>query len=520
MPRTRPGQAASPQPAASIGDRATRGFAHLMTQMMAIKLFTTARQLVLAWLLVREDFGLVGLATTVSAFTDLTQEMGLGAVLIKRHKSFRRLANPAFWMTVVSGISAGLVLMGAAPIAAGLYDTPQVEGLIYLLAIDAPLAAMSIVPNYRLRGQMRFRELARIGIATSAGLTVLSVIFAAMDLGAYSILLPRPIVHLFLIVVLWRLTRPPIRWYPQLRRWRFLLSDSVKVFLGNLCLRFTAQGDYIVLGYFHSEAIVGIYFFAFNLSIQAVNLFTRNLAGVLFPALTHLEDEPKRQLQAFLRASRLLGLIGVPACFLQAALADPALRLLIHPRWYTSIPVLVILSLGMAVRVIGSSSGSLLQAQGRFGVKLVTNAIYAVLFMALVTTAAWLGHEDGESFWTRADILVAISASIYFVVVGPVHMYIAIRPAGGTWRDVWHVFAAPLAVSAGVVGTAAGLSSLIPPITGREVIRIVVILGISAALYPWVVRKCLPAAYDDLVQRLGRLMPGIQRRLGRKTGGE
>ena len=501
----------------SLGERAAHGFAFMMVQTLASKLFTTVRQIVLAWLLVREDFGLVGLAMTVSAFTDLTQEMGLGAVLIQRHRAFRRWANPAFWMTLASGIAATLVLIGAAPVAAWFYRKPEIIGLIYVLAIDAPFAALSIVPAHRLRGQMRFREMSVIGIAVAAGQTVLSIIFAAMGLGAYSIVLPRPILHAIRLVVLWRLTRPKIRWHPQLRRWRFLLGDTTKILLAKLCMRFTSQGDYMVLGFFHSEAVVGVYFFAFNLSIQAVNLFTRNLVGVLFPALSHLQDNPSRQLRAFLRASRLLGLIGVPACFLQAALADPGIRLVVHPRWYSAIPVLQILSLGMALRVIGSSSGSLLQAQGRFGLKLAMNIVYSIFFMILVTVGAWNGVEHSDNLWDRAEIVVALAASIYFAIIGPMHMYIVIRPAGGRWYDVWYVYALPMAMSAVVIGAVTAASSLIPEIPGRDVVRLVAISGGSVLVYPLMLRQLAPDAYHDLVHRLGRLHPAIQQRLGVKS---
>ena len=39
-------------------------------------------------------------------------------------------------------------------------------------------------------------------------------------------------------------------------------------------------------------------------------------------------------------------LIAIPACLLQAALADPAVHLLFKPQWYPAIPVIQLLSIG------------------------------------------------------------------------------------------------------------------------------------------------------------------------------
>jgi hypothetical protein len=88
------------------------------------------------------------------------------------------------------------------------------------------------------------------------------------------------------------------------------------------------QSDYMMLGFFHTApGLVGIYANGFKLSIQMMRLLMLNMATILFPAYTKLNDQPQKQYQGFLTAQRILALLGITGCLLQAAVAEPmALR--------------------------------------------------------------------------------------------------------------------------------------------------------------------------------------------------
>src|SRR5262249_3456274 len=151
------------------------------------------------------------------------------------------------------------------------------------------------------------------------------------------------------MAIAWYLASPPIRRSPQLRKWRFVAGESVKLIIAGFFLHACVQGGAFALGVFHhSDAVIGMYAFAFAISLQIAHLLTHNLASVLFPALSRLGAEPVRQRAAFYRAVRLLLLVGVPMAFIQAAMAEPALRLLFGDKWSGAILPLQLLSFGMA----------------------------------------------------------------------------------------------------------------------------------------------------------------------------
>src|SRR4030095_5700241 len=218
-------------------------------------------------------------------------------------------------------------------------------GLVLVLAASGPLSGLDIVPDAQLTHEMRFRYLAVVKWINAVGGMGLSILFADLNFGAYSFVLPVPIITVVRLALLWAAARPRIRWHLHLRRWRYLINDSAMLFFANFFIMLTWQGDYMILGIMHDDKTVGIYFFAFNLSLQTMAVFTNNLTGVLFPALSKLQHNLAYQTSAFLRAGELLAIVGVPLCLLQAALAGPAVAMLFNSWWYPAIRVLQLLSI-------------------------------------------------------------------------------------------------------------------------------------------------------------------------------
>ena len=65
----------------------------------------------------------------------------------------------------------------------------------------------------------------------------------------------------------------------------------------------------------------------------------------------------------------------------------------------------------------------------------------------LATTIGALGDVNAASLWLRPATTVGIAVAVYFALIGPIFLYVAIRPSGGTWSDIGRVYAAPMFAS-------------------------------------------------------------------------
>ena len=79
-------QAGSEEPRSSLADRTSRGAAWMTVQTILTKVLSLGSQLILARLLLEEDFGLYGLALTVYSFAAMIHQAGIQEVLIHRQR--------------------------------------------------------------------------------------------------------------------------------------------------------------------------------------------------------------------------------------------------------------------------------------------------------------------------------------------------------------------------------------------------------------------------------------------------
>lgn len=479
------------QPAhTSLAERGTRGLAWVTAATLLSKVVNAFGQIALAWFLLPRDFGAVGMAYSVMAFVSVLEQAGSSEVLLSRPKRFDRWLRVAFWMNLVIGLGAMVLLMTLAPVATWVYGEPIVGELLLVLALATPLSAVSAVPTAKLRLAMRFRAIATVQVIAGFGRTGMAIGLAAAEFGAFSFVIPAPIVQVVVLLVLWRLAKPPITRRLELRRWRYLIGDSLMLVLSRGLNTVLWQVDYMILGLFHPKSVVGQYFFGFNLSIQSLRLFAGNFAQVMLPSLANVTGGPAQQTAMFIKAVRLLAVVALPMSMLQAILADPLIRLVFDERWYAAIPMLQALSVGMAFRLIGSPAGTLMQAHRRYRSILGLQSVYSTSFITIITLAAWLG--DG--------LTVALSAAAFFSVLGPFHLWFAITGRGGSWRDLLLIFGWPTLLSVVASSGSMAVGRLVPD--GRtgllfaEAVAMAVAFAVlymvpAAALMPWARRQII-----------------------------
>ena len=416
----------------SLSQRSLQGFVWLFSQTMAARLIAFGSQIVLAWLLLPSDFGLIAVAYSIQAFATIVQKNGVEKILVARQDQFHKLVNPAFWYSLSAGVIAAAIMGISAPFAAAMLNKADLTGLIFVMALAAPFNALAVVPTAMLSIDLRFGTKALVNTISYACQMLLTVIFAVLDFGAYCFVLPMLIVAPITSLTLHLLTRPPIKLNPEFRQWPTLLGLSGLILTSTLLNLSIEQGDYLILGIFYSSEVVGIYFFAYSLSIQTFTLFTNNLVNVLFPTLSRLQNEPIRQRAAFIRVAQLLTLVAIPASLFVAVTADPLVRLLFSDKWLDAIPILQVLAIGLSLRPLGAISSSYLQAQGKFAVLLIVNVIRCSLFFILTLSVVQLGV-----------IYFAVAATVPFIVGPVINTFFALGFSLKTFSDLLSVIFLP-----------------------------------------------------------------------------
>jgi O-antigen/teichoic acid export membrane protein len=413
-----------------LGAIAARGFAWNVGVTLLSKLVGIAAQIALAHSLTKDQFGSYAIASVVMMFATLLRDAALPQILIHRQQQLSDLVTPSFWMSCALGTLSGLI-MAVAAVIFGIRDGGgDVAGLLWIAAAAAPLMSIGVVPWAILQIELRFRALAAVSALTVVASGSLSVVMALLHCGAYSLMVPLTLSMLAQSVMFFTLAPPKVRFQAEFRKWLSLIPDGTKLLLTGVGAMIVAQGDYMILGIRCDKETVGLYFFAFNLSLQVIALMSMSLSSVLTPTLAKLNAEPQRQAAAYLRACKVLAAVGMPACALQIIFARPVVIQVFGAKWTDAVLLLQILSVGMAFALVNQLCRGALQAQGRFTLQAVWSGITTVAFLALVWVGTVLSPPAGT----------AVGVAVFYVVLGSIGIRLVLARQGN-WRDINSIFA-------------------------------------------------------------------------------
>ena len=487
MPAEKPNENSS----TSLTERASSGFLWLFIPNLVAKASGFIGQLILARLLAPRDFGLVALAYSIAALPKLLRDNGLLQVLIGKQEKIDRWVSAVFWFDLTAGILATVALAVAAPFCAIYFHQPQLTGLIWLVASGILINALTSVPMARLYYQLDFRKIALAGLQYNLGVLVTTVALAFLGFGAYSLLIPLPLLSAIRLIQYWRWAPSHIRWRLGLMRWGAIAKDAFPLAAGVFIFSLIAALPSIALGRIRTVAAAGIFYFGWNLSTQTLQLLSFNLMQVLLPVLTGLKDDLPRQAAAFLRVLRLVVFFTTPACAVVAVLAKPAVIMIFGPKWAVSAQVLAILSVGTPFALIGNPLVSYLQARHRYSFALYM--ALGMLAMAIPLTIA--------GAWLQGVILVAVGVVLQSVIGIPIVLYLSIRDSAAGWREVVSVFVPALPLGALAVLPIYALDSLCPELAKHNAANVLAGCAVAAIIYFGLAPLVCPAESGELWRR-------------------
>lgn len=494
-----------------IGRSVARGASAIVGVAVLAKVMATLGQFVIAAYLSDTEYGLWGKALAIAELVGFVQFLGMREILVNRQKQADEWINAVFWVTVFAGIATLLAGGGLAYALPNVFGTdPKLSPLVFAAAVAVVVVAFSEIFQGKLALDFRFGTVAKITAIEGFVRVLGQITVAVLGFGALGLILVRATTWTCQTIAFAINARPRLSLRPDFARLREVRRDMSNIFLTRLAELALRRGDVLLLGVFAPDAITGVYFFAYGLSLQFAILICQSLSGVLSAGLSKLQDDLPRLRKAFFSAMRVLSFMGVPLLVIQAATCGPLLRLLYMEKWEAAIVPLQILSISACFSLAGWNTTAVFTARGLFRRQMYFRIGSGVVYLVAMTIAAS----------QRSAVAVAIAQLAFTTVYIPFQITIA---TGGGWMavresvlSVFRPFSVAAAGAAVAIWTASMLDSKISLVTliagvyaGRvgEFIRLVMIASITGALYAAGARLILRGTYGEFAQRMRQIMP-------------
>jgi len=380
----------STPPISSLENRAIRGVLWSAAEQLAPKAVQSVVSIVLARLLLPEQFGLIGMLMVFLLLGRVFLESGFGLALIQKQDTTEIHYNSVFYTNIVLSLFAAGILCLVAPLIASFYGEPMLTSLTRALSLNFVLSAFGLIQVFLMTKKLDFKTQTKVSLVASLGSGVVGITMALLDFGVWSLVAQSISLTLFSTVLLW--TFNP--WRPQktvsLAALRELFGFGSRVFATGLLNSAFSNIYNVVIGKLFSPADLGYYTRAHTLQ----QLPSRTLGGVVgrvtLPLFAEIQGDPARLRNGFRKALRAVALVNFPMMIGLMACAQALVITLLTDKWAPVIPYLQLLCIVGLFYPLDVINANVLLAKGHSDLFFRLEVIKKVLIVVvLAVTYRW-----------------------------------------------------------------------------------------------------------------------------------
>lgn len=380
------------------------------------KLLVFISTIILARLLTKSDFGVVGYAFIVTSFLDALNGLGIGPAFIY-HKDEPETADTAFWLGLAVGLGLFVITWLAAPLIGDYFNDERAVSVVRLMVLVYPISALGNVNAISLAKKLDFKKkfIPEVSYAFSKGF--ISVLMALLGFGYWSQAWGQVISNAVSVVV----SRFVFPWKPSLRFSKTIARSMLKYGLNIVVLDTLANllnnADYLFIGRYLGAEALGVYTLGFRIPDMVLTQFARIVSEVIFPVYVKMKDSAETLNRNFARSLQYVSLITIPLGLGIALTAEPFVMTFFTDKWIEAVPVIRAIAIYAMLLSLFRNAGSFYKAQGRPEVL----TYLAIVRLIILLPALWFVLVRYQSIvavgWVQAAVAF-ISGILSLLVAG------------------------------------------------------------------------------------------------------
>lgn len=346
---------------------------------------------VLARILVPEDYGLIALVTVFTSILQVFIDSGLGTSLIQKKDADDTDFSTVFYFNMFFCVLLYAALFFCAPLIAQFYSKSQLTPVIRVLGLTLIISGLKNVQQAYVSRKMIFKKFffATLGgtvISAAAGIAL-----AVFGMGVWALVAQGLINSVIDTLILWF----TVKWRPKkvfsFARLKGLFSFGWKILCSRLLETVYQDIRQLIIGKMYSSSDLAFY----NRGKQLPNLVITNINAsidsVLLPVMSNAQDD-KDNLKRMVRRSIMTSTyVIMPLMMGLAACAEPLVELLLTEKWLPCVPFLRIFCITYMFYPIHTANLNAIKAMGRSDLFLRLEIIKKIVGIVLLASTMWFG---------------------------------------------------------------------------------------------------------------------------------
>jgi O-antigen/teichoic acid export membrane protein len=263
------------------------------------------------------------------------------------------------------------------------------------------------------------------------------------------------------------------------------------------------NADNLLIGRFVGASALGVYALAYNVILIPFSRLATPVQQVLFPAFSRLQDQPERIGALWIRTTRLVASLSVPALCGLVVVAPDLVPVVFGDRWDDAVPLIQVLAWVGLLQSLQTLNTEILTARD----KTATVFRFSLIFFAAHMTAFIVGLHWGVTG-------VAVAYAISSTLVEPIFTWMTARSLN---MSMWKVVRSFSGVAQASILMAAACYEARELLVGAgvgELGRLVLVSALGIAVYAPLVLWRQPELRGELG---GAYRRALRRRAAHKT---
>ena len=320
---------------------------------------------ILARLLLPEDFGLLGMALVFTGLVAIFNDMGIGSAIVQKQDLNQKNLSSIFWFNLLIGALAMLIIILAAPLIARFYGQNSLTSIISIMSVSFLFTSLSMVQNSRLLKELKFKKLTLLELTSTISASLLGISMAFLGYGVWSLVWQNVSMTFIYTALVW-ITE---HWKPILHfNWKdikTIIDFSANLSGFSFLNYFSRNADYLLIGKFLGATALGYYTLAYTMMLFPLSNISSVLSKVMFPALSQIQHDNSKFKLFYLKSTKYIAFVSFPMMLGLFAIADEFVLIVFGAKWVPVIFLIKVLSIVGLMQSIETTVGSIYLAKGR-----------------------------------------------------------------------------------------------------------------------------------------------------------
>lgn len=347
--------------------------------------------IVLARIIVPEDYGTIALVTVFTAILQVFVDSGLGTALIQKKDADDVDFSTVFYFNFVVCLILYMTMFIVAPYIANFYEDLELTQVIRALSLTIVISGVKGIQQAYVSRNMLFKKFFYSTIGGTLFSAVLGIGMAYVGLGIWALVAQQLSNTMIDTMILWI----TVKWRPKKsfswKRLRSLLAFGWKLLVSALLDTAYNNLRNLIIGKMYSSADLAFYNQGDKFPKIIVANINASIDSVLLPTMSNMQENRSKVRMMTRRAIKTSTYIMAPLMMGLAFCAEPVIRLILTDKWLPCVPFLQISCITYMFYPIHTANLNAIKAMGRSDLFLKLEIIKKVVGMILLISTMCFG---------------------------------------------------------------------------------------------------------------------------------